>query len=107
MRIAINKDFKILTPSEEDMAFLKKCTVFTQNKVQDDSILDDEIKILAQKVDLEHEDMESFLDIISHYGFESPVLYRYSRERYELVLRGTSVAKSLAEDLQGPSFIPQ
>ncbi len=80
MRVVIDNDFEVEDLDHEAFSLLKECTVF---HTTDGSLT----RIHAQKVDLNEEKMEDFLDVISTFSSHLIHLERYAYGRYGLVLK--------------------
>lgn len=84
MKLLIQADFVLEDLCEEDYKVLKAFTVFNRKDETDPT----KTTVISQKVTLEHEDMETLLDIFDEgYHHGAITLHRFENSRYELVLK--------------------
>lgn len=81
MKIIIEQKIHFPKIEEEDICFLKSCTIFFE---QDKS--NGLVEIIPQSINLEPEFIEKFFDIIYFYTFSNVTLKRYENSRYKLII---------------------
>lgn len=81
MKIIIEQKIHLPKVDEEDIKFLKSCSIFVEKEQKNESI-----EIIPQAITLEHEYMEKLFDIIYFYTFSNVTLKRYENSRYKLII---------------------
>lgn len=87
MRIVVERDFPFTDMANDDLLKLHSFCIHT--KTQESGTFADEVFhsgfIIGQKIDLEPDNIEIFLDILDFYSNESIYLRRYENGRYTLI----------------------
>jgi hypothetical protein len=79
MRVIVESEINMEQVTEEDSKILKDFSI--HHKSENDRTI-----ILGQKIDLEYDNIEIFLDIVYEYTQRAISLKRYSEGRYYLQL---------------------
>lgn len=77
----IQKPFVMEGVDEEDIQLMKSFHIWHKQNPEDST----QVTVIQQKVTLEHENMEKFMDIMQDCCKELFSLLRYENQRYELV----------------------